>query len=387
MNLSVPRRTTAKPLAIAATVAVVLTAQVAVAGTAEAAPNRGTPAVTTQRMTDATLHSTQHGTYAKGGALVLECYKRGQNVKGAFSPWIPGGWDNLWYRVDDGHYVADVDLSTGSNDPVTGPCPPPTPPPPAAPVAVGGNTLQPGQALAPGQSVRSSDGRFLFVQQGDGNLVLYAPGGRALWDSRRSGGGYTTYMQGDGNLVTYAPGHRAVWSSNTWGKPASRLVVQDDGNVVIYAPGNRAVWATNTVVGPASSGGQGSSSSARAAVTWANAQVGSGAYVELCQRFVENAYGTQGRFASAMDAYNERKAAGAIRKDGTPPAGALVFSTSSFDVIGGVRYGHVMISRGDGTYVSGGADGPSVKVYDKASPSPSGTYLGWAEAPKSWPGR
>lgn len=122
MSPSMPRRTTAKPLAVAAAVAVVLTVQIAVAGAAEAAPNRGTPAVTTQRMTDATLHSTQHGTYAKGGALVLECYERGQSVKGAFSPWIPGGWDNLWYRVDDGHYVADVDLSTGSNDPVTGPC-------------------------------------------------------------------------------------------------------------------------------------------------------------------------------------------------------------------------------------------------------------------------
>lgn len=378
MSLSTPRRTTVKPLAVAAAVVVVLTAQIVVAGAAEAAPNRGTPAVTTQRMTDATLTSTQHGTYAKGGALVLECYKRGQSVKGAFSPWIPGGWDNLWYRVNDGHYVADVDLSTGSNEPVTGPCPPPTPPPPAAPAAGEGNTLQPGQALATGQSIRSSDGRFRFIQQGDGNLVLYAPGGRALWDSHRSGGGYTTHMQDDGNLVTYAPGHRAVWSSNTWGKPGSRLVVQDDGNVVIYAPGHRAVWATSTVVGSAPPAGGGSSGSAQAAVTWANAQLGSQSYYGLCLQFVAKAYGrsTFGQ-PNAISAFNVLASRGKIHKDMNPPAGALVFSTDP-------RYdhgdGHVMLSRGDGTYVSGGALPPSsVQVF--TSPMPSGVgYLGWAYA-------
>ena len=54
-------------------------------------------------------------------------------------------------------------------------------------------------------------------------------------------------MQQDGNLVIYAPGGRALWASNTAGNPGSRLVVQGDGNVMIYRPDGRAVWATNTV--------------------------------------------------------------------------------------------------------------------------------------------
>ena len=91
----------------------------------------GTVAVTTQRMSDATLHSTQAGWYSKGSRLSLICYKRGQAVQGYYSPFIPGGWDNLWYRTSDGYYVADVDINTGSNNPVTASC---TPTPPAPPV-------------------------------------------------------------------------------------------------------------------------------------------------------------------------------------------------------------------------------------------------------------
>lgn len=54
-------------------------------------------------------------------------------------------------------------------------------------------------------------------------------------------------MQGDGNLVIYARGGRALWASGTWQYPGSHLVVQNDGNVVIYRPDGYPVWATNTV--------------------------------------------------------------------------------------------------------------------------------------------
>jgi hypothetical protein len=52
--------------------------------------------------------------------------------------------------------------------------------------------------------------------------------------------------QGDGNLVLVAPGNRPVWATGTSGNPGSVLVVQDDANVVVYAPGNRPVWASGT---------------------------------------------------------------------------------------------------------------------------------------------
>ena len=80
--------------------------------------------VKTQRMTSSTLKSKQVGWYAKGKHLTLTCYARGQSVKGWGSPGIPGGWDNIWYKVSDGYWVADVDLSTGSNNPITSACTP-----------------------------------------------------------------------------------------------------------------------------------------------------------------------------------------------------------------------------------------------------------------------
>ncbi len=85
--------------------------------------------VTTQRMSDATLNSSQSGTYGPGARLTLVCYRRGQSVQGYFSGSFPGGWDNLWYKVSDGFWVADVDIETGSNDPVTPACSTPAPPP------------------------------------------------------------------------------------------------------------------------------------------------------------------------------------------------------------------------------------------------------------------
>jgi hypothetical protein len=76
----------------------------------------------TQRMTDANLSSQQDGWYNVGDHLTLVCSKRGEQVKGFFSFNIPGGWDNLWYRTSDNHYVADVDIETGTLKDVTADC-------------------------------------------------------------------------------------------------------------------------------------------------------------------------------------------------------------------------------------------------------------------------
>lgn len=78
--------------------------------------------VKTQKMSKATLKSTQKGWYSKGAKLTLKCYVRGQKVKGYYSSSFKGGWDDLWYKVSDGYYVADVDVSTGSNKPITKKC-------------------------------------------------------------------------------------------------------------------------------------------------------------------------------------------------------------------------------------------------------------------------
>jgi hypothetical protein len=33
-----------------------------------------------------------------------------------------------------------------------------------------------------------------------------------------------------------------IWASKTRGTGASKLIVQNDGNVVLYTPSNKAVW-------------------------------------------------------------------------------------------------------------------------------------------------
>jgi hypothetical protein len=79
--------------------------------------------------------------------------------------------------------------------------------------------LLPDEFLDPNQSITSLNGRFTFIYQSDGNLVLYR---------NRDG--------------------KALWASNTFGQSAGRCFMQADGNLVIYDPSGAPVWATNTAV-------------------------------------------------------------------------------------------------------------------------------------------
>jgi hypothetical protein len=106
--------------------------------------------------------------------------------------------------------------------------------------------LRSGEVLRPGESRTSCDGAVLFVHQTDGNVVLYFEG-QALWSSNTWGQATDSLvMQGDGNLVLYAPGGVPLWSSDTWYFPGAQLAIQSDCNGVIYGPDSVARWATNT---------------------------------------------------------------------------------------------------------------------------------------------
>ncbi|HWZ44032.1 MAG TPA: RHS repeat-associated core domain-containing protein, partial [Candidatus Saccharimonadales bacterium] len=144
--------------------------------------------------------------------------------------------------------------------------------------------------------------------QSDGNFVLYAPAGNALWSSGTSGtngswlalqddgnlllygprwlagtyaapsgaplaydacrissqltapqtlasgacldspsGQYLLLMQTDGNLVLYDRVHGAVtWNTATYGHPGAYAAMQTDGNFVVYDVNNAALWSSNT---------------------------------------------------------------------------------------------------------------------------------------------
>ncbi|MGO4454969.1 peptidoglycan DD-metalloendopeptidase family protein [Arthrobacter sp. RAF14] len=119
---------------------------VAAPAPAGAATPTGKVAIKTQRMAKATLNSTQLGWYNAAQTLTLKCYARGQAVTGYYSPWLPnGGLDDLWYKTVDGGFVADVDINTNSNDPVTPACSDPftaAPNPTIAGTAAVGQTLR-----------------------------------------------------------------------------------------------------------------------------------------------------------------------------------------------------------------------------------------------------
>jgi pimeloyl-ACP methyl ester carboxylesterase len=113
-----------------------------------------------------------------------------------------------------------------------------------APGPGGPDTLSPGQRLYANQYVDSADGRFRFVYQGDGNLVLYGPGG-PIWATMTFGAGRAE-MQADGNLVVYDHNDIPVWASGTSGHDGAFLRVQTDGAVVVYRQDGFPIWSTGT---------------------------------------------------------------------------------------------------------------------------------------------
>jgi hypothetical protein len=104
-----------------------------------------------------------------------------------------------------------------------------------------GDRMSANRVLRRNMYLQSNDGRYRLWLQGDGNLVLYGPSGRALWANNRFNTDLVI-MQGDGNLVGYTNSGVATWASNTVGR-ANMLVVQSDGNLVLYGPSG-AAWAT-----------------------------------------------------------------------------------------------------------------------------------------------
>jgi predicted alpha/beta hydrolase family esterase len=127
------------------------------------------------------------------------------------------------------------------------PPPPPSPTPGPGPGSGGPDSLSPDQALYPGQSISSSDGRFYLTYQGDGNLVLYRSDGVPLWHTQTYGtSAGRAVMQLDGNLVVYDASGTPIWASNTVGFDGAWLVMQSDGNLVIYTPTGAPVWASGT---------------------------------------------------------------------------------------------------------------------------------------------
>jgi hypothetical protein len=104
--------------------------------------------------------------------------------------------------------------------------------------------LKSGDAMAPGQEIKSANGEYSLRLQLDGNLVLLNAARRPIWDTGTAPNpGATVHMQGDGNLtVRSAVGNKPLWSSGTHHKGATAHV-QDDANFTIRTPAGEVLWA------------------------------------------------------------------------------------------------------------------------------------------------
>lgn len=104
-----------------------------------------------------------------------------------------------------------------------------------------------------------------------------------------------------------------------------------------------------------------------AAIDRFESNIGSTQYENWCERAVENAFGTQGHYASAIQDWESQQQ---HRDWQNAPRGAMVFYDTSSD-------GHVALSLGDGRVVSSSA-------HHQVGIVPVGYFqhpLGWAYAP------
>jgi hypothetical protein len=116
------------------------------------------------------------------------------------------------------------------------------------------------------------------------------------------------------------------------------------------------------------------------AASWALAQMGSRDYYMLCQKFIENAYGTGGQFGSA------KAASGALNwgtDEGAADVGDLVFFKP--DPSNG-NYGHVGIYVGNGEMVSA-TNGGITRDNFQSNPYWKNLFVGFGDPPEQWSGR
>jgi hypothetical protein len=129
--------------------------------------------------------------------------------------------------------------------------------------------------------------------------------------------------------------------------------------------GPKALTPSDVVNGGGLGGGPGNHRDT--ALSWARTQRNLKRWAWHCERFVEEAYGTRGAFSTAAAA--------------APPGSLVYFAADSYNQ----RYGHVGLSMGRGKVISALT---RVTITDVTrSPYWRHLYLGWADAPKAWPGR
>lgn len=165
--------------------------------------------------------SSQDGFYDVGELLTLVCHAKGQRVRGFFSSRIPGGWDDLWYRTSDGHYVADVDIEAHTLEPLGPECNPLSPP---------SAITKANAALAKANSAVGTD---MFGPQGCGKFVAWSYGVPGLGVNTAKEFRNKLFSQGRIHMDDNFPRGALVFSENSADGGAGHVdIAQGDGTFV-----------------------------------------------------------------------------------------------------------------------------------------------------------
>jgi hypothetical protein len=159
-------------------------------------------------------------------------------------------------------------------------------------------------------------------------------------------------------------------------KPAGTLISQAAGKTTA-APKPQPVTLSTAAPAAAPAAGP----KAQKAVEWAKSMLGRQDWNNLCERFVEEAYGTRGIYPTAKDAGNAIVThKGRSSLDSAPPGALLYFAADETNDWAG----HAAIYLGKGQMISARPNG--VKIESMDTPYNKERYIGWGDAPSRFPG-
>jgi len=145
---------------------------------------------------------------------------------------------------------------------------------------------------------------------------------------------------------------------------------------------NSPTLSRSAAVAPSQPRANASTIKAQKALTWAKSMVGRQDWNNLCERFIEEAYGTKGVYASAKDAARELVTHRGQSSLSSAPPGALLYFAADETNDGN---GHAAINLGGGKMISARPTGVEIESVNSAYNSTR--YLGWGQPPSRFPGR
>lgn len=176
------------------------------------------------------------------------------------SSWHPnGGWDDLWYKTTDGVFVADIDINTGTNNPITPACnaapaaqPAPAPAPqPAVQGRSKGDTGQTNVIAAGGFGGQCTDSAQQKIKQNAGYYIPALRGNAMKWADQARAAGWTVVADAQPrSVVVFQPGVQhaggvghVAWVDSVQNRADGRYISVTEMN---YG-GNVGKWHTRTI--------------------------------------------------------------------------------------------------------------------------------------------